>query len=428
MPVILDIRAPRDLKQGAAFIEGSILDRPQLPEIFRGCDCIVHIPAWHGIHEAHGGSLLGQAAPGTTLGVIWLGAAFLFGRGTGHVGLFRCLKWALAIRGTAQVAGVSYWAFGLADQIMTDIYQAQHHYQLAKATIIAGIALPQGSWVFADEEGRLYEIDTKAGARVSIDGALWQGEIRLIPEAARTASDREIIKSATLAADAVIQGTPCRTGKLVEFTEYGGDLLRCTLAWRTVVVAEIADAGGEEIVLSGDGLDTCSLAAAQRVGPFDLATGTRVRFAGRWLREIQMPLTSASLAMSGLDLPPSTTVALCDRSREIDYLLVPDDRYVAIADVKLTGRMNFDCGRFRYGSLFENTFLRGRLLPRHALVSPEDVFGTSARCRSVGKPPEQSHVGESPPDFTIARVPHGLYPRPRRHTCRKPPGSAALSH
>ena len=41
-------------KKGAVFIEGSILDRPKLPEIFRGCDCIVHIAAWHGIHEDRG--------------------------------------------------------------------------------------------------------------------------------------------------------------------------------------------------------------------------------------------------------------------------------------------------------------------------------------------------------------------------------------
>ena len=53
-PVILDVRAPRDLKKGAVFIEGSILDRPKLTEIFRGCDCIVHIAAWHGIHEDRG--------------------------------------------------------------------------------------------------------------------------------------------------------------------------------------------------------------------------------------------------------------------------------------------------------------------------------------------------------------------------------------
>ncbi len=50
-PVILDVRAPRDLKQGVVFIEGSILDRPQLTRVFRGCDCIVHIAAWHDIHE-----------------------------------------------------------------------------------------------------------------------------------------------------------------------------------------------------------------------------------------------------------------------------------------------------------------------------------------------------------------------------------------
>ena len=53
-PVILDVRAPRSLNEGAVFIEGSILDRSKLTEIFRGCDCIVHIAAWHGIHEDRG--------------------------------------------------------------------------------------------------------------------------------------------------------------------------------------------------------------------------------------------------------------------------------------------------------------------------------------------------------------------------------------
>ncbi len=171
----------------------------------------------------------------------------------------------------------------------------------------------------------------------------------------------------------------CAENRDLEFRIFGRRLLeRCVLA-DMATVGSIACAGGEEIVLSGDGLDACSLATAQRVGPFDLAAGTRVRFTGGWLRDIEMPFASAALAMSDLDLPPGSTVALCDRSEEIDYLLVPDDRYVAGAGVKLTGRINFDCGRFRYGSLFENTVLRGRLLPRHALVSREDVFGTSAR-------------------------------------------------
>jgi nucleoside-diphosphate-sugar epimerase len=51
-PVILDIRAPPD--RAATFIEGSILDRPALPGYLRGCDCIVHIAGWHGIHEERG--------------------------------------------------------------------------------------------------------------------------------------------------------------------------------------------------------------------------------------------------------------------------------------------------------------------------------------------------------------------------------------
>jgi len=55
-PVILDVRAPvdLDLQQGAVFIHGSILDRSRLKAFLQGCDCVVHIAAWHGIHEGRG--------------------------------------------------------------------------------------------------------------------------------------------------------------------------------------------------------------------------------------------------------------------------------------------------------------------------------------------------------------------------------------
>jgi UDP-glucose 4-epimerase len=52
-PVILDVRAPPDSKNGV-YIQGSILDRRKLRESFSGCDCNVHIAAWHGIHEVRG--------------------------------------------------------------------------------------------------------------------------------------------------------------------------------------------------------------------------------------------------------------------------------------------------------------------------------------------------------------------------------------
>ncbi len=53
-PVVLDIRAPLSLPREAVFIQGSVLDRPRLPQYLRGCDCIVHIAGWHGIHEDRG--------------------------------------------------------------------------------------------------------------------------------------------------------------------------------------------------------------------------------------------------------------------------------------------------------------------------------------------------------------------------------------
>lgn len=53
-PVVLDIRAPPDAQRGATYVQGSVLDRPKLKAFFGGCDCIVHIAGWHGIHEARG--------------------------------------------------------------------------------------------------------------------------------------------------------------------------------------------------------------------------------------------------------------------------------------------------------------------------------------------------------------------------------------
>lgn len=48
-PVILDVRNPST--EGVTFIEGSILDRALLESLLEEIDCVVHIAAWHGIHE-----------------------------------------------------------------------------------------------------------------------------------------------------------------------------------------------------------------------------------------------------------------------------------------------------------------------------------------------------------------------------------------
>jgi UDP-glucose 4-epimerase len=50
-PVVLDVREPTS---DTPFIRGSVLDRAHLPDWLRGIDAIVHIAAWHGIHESRG--------------------------------------------------------------------------------------------------------------------------------------------------------------------------------------------------------------------------------------------------------------------------------------------------------------------------------------------------------------------------------------
>jgi nucleoside-diphosphate-sugar epimerase len=50
-PVILDVRTPPNPDPGVSFVTGSILDRATLRSSMTGCDCVVHIAAWHGIHE-----------------------------------------------------------------------------------------------------------------------------------------------------------------------------------------------------------------------------------------------------------------------------------------------------------------------------------------------------------------------------------------
>jgi nucleoside-diphosphate-sugar epimerase len=48
----LDIRKPAD--HHGEFVQGSILNREKLPGWLQGVDVVVHIAAWHGIHEARG--------------------------------------------------------------------------------------------------------------------------------------------------------------------------------------------------------------------------------------------------------------------------------------------------------------------------------------------------------------------------------------
>lgn len=55
VPVVLDLAEPHaQLRDQVEFVQGSILDRDVLEKIFPTIDRIVHIAAWHGIHEFRG--------------------------------------------------------------------------------------------------------------------------------------------------------------------------------------------------------------------------------------------------------------------------------------------------------------------------------------------------------------------------------------
>lgn len=49
VPIRLDVRKPTD--DNGIYVAGSILDRDALANAMRDVDCVVHIAAWHGVHE-----------------------------------------------------------------------------------------------------------------------------------------------------------------------------------------------------------------------------------------------------------------------------------------------------------------------------------------------------------------------------------------
>ncbi len=49
VPVVIDMAAPKTA--GVEFFQGSILDTGLLEKAMKDIDCVIHIAAWHGIHE-----------------------------------------------------------------------------------------------------------------------------------------------------------------------------------------------------------------------------------------------------------------------------------------------------------------------------------------------------------------------------------------
>jgi hypothetical protein len=173
----------------------------------------------------------------------------------------------------------------------------------------------------------------------------------------------------------------CAVDQAVEFQPEGDKQVAiCTLA-ASAEVQNIPCAEGSQIEIIGMGLSSCSLAKARVFDGIEIPAGSVLHLIGipRRIERFLLPAIAMPMTAFGMKLPSNTEVWLCEKDRAVDQLIVPYDTFVEIGGVKLTGTLNFNCGVFRLGSLFEDsringeTWMKGRTVFRENLDLPPDA-------------------------------------------------------
>ena len=140
-----------------------------------------------------------------------------------------------------------------------------------------------------------------------------------------------------------------------------------------VDVDAVVCAERERILVINGGLSACTLAEPARFGPLALPAGTAVTYYDRYPSTFKLPPSGAPVNAFRLGLPAGTEGGFCYRQAALEHLSVDRTAYVVIGGMKLTGWIDFDCGSFRSGQLFEDTMMAGRRRQRGELVSREDL-------------------------------------------------------
>ena len=356
------------------------------------------------------------ALPVTTAIMVGLGIAWRRLRRRDPTRRLTGLKWGAIVVAPLWLAGLVLGGLWLVSEIEREIYGAQHYFTLDKAAEIDGIALPAGTQVTLDETRALQAAELPEGTTLTLRGAAWQGRVEFAMPANAPDGKHGQITAGTLAAPATIQGVPCQAGNQVAFL-WGGQLMECTLsrdadlnatidkpggvhppqlfrckAGDTIQLdglrtgelggcrlAEPADFGevtcvaGERILISSGYLADCTLAKAARFGPLILPPGTTVNYYDARPSRFRLPPAGPATDAFGLSLPAGTEASFCYRSEALERLEVEAAAYVTVEGIKLTGVVDFDCGPFRRGVLFEDTVIGGRRRQRGELVSREDL-------------------------------------------------------
>ena len=330
----------------------------------------------------------------------------------------RALNAGIVVLGLFWIVPLGLFAVLWVDGLIEEMLAARRHFTLTAERRIDGVVLPAGSEVMLDGYDRLESATLPAGAELTLDGVAWRGFIKFASSLDKDGAEPARISFGQPAADAAFDRISCRAGQTVAFWGSGG-LRSCTLAEDTPAQADFADAQGRHravrFVCAADrvlefqpGSDrqvaTCTLAASAEVQNIPCAAGLPIEIIGadlgicalavarvldgievpagsvlhligspRRLERFLLPMMAVPLAALGMELPSNTEVWLCEKDRSVDKVIVPYDSFVAIGGVKLTGTLNFDCGVFRLGSLFEDSRINGETWAKGRTVFRENL-------------------------------------------------------
>jgi hypothetical protein len=353
-------------------------------------------------------SILTLAVPVTSLALIGTGLGWFISRRKGRAGAARAFAWWTAAIAAFWLPGAGFGGWMISGMMAEDAERARLNYTVREATVIDGIDIPAGAMVSRGEDGALRSVSLPDGVTLAASGATWQHGVEF--------GARGWVTDASLAADATIQNIPCQHDQMVRFwskDELGGCTLSrdatvevtikeangtsrrqsfscragtaietqllghgemgvCTLA-TPAAIGGVTCAAGAELKLVNAMLYSCTLAQQTRFGPVELPPGSFVAYVGGRPEWFRLPPAGPSVDGFGLSLPVGTEAGFCYQSEALQRLSVDQTAFVTIAGVKLTGAIDFDCGQFHSGVLFEDAMIGGKQRQRGEVVSQADL-------------------------------------------------------
>jgi hypothetical protein len=359
------------------------------------------------------------ALPLTTIMLVILVVARL---GISRGSMRRALQWALNA-GIVTVAPL--WAIGASLQVWLwingvteEMRAASRYFTLMADRTIDGVDLPAGAEVTLDGYGRLESAALPSGIALALDGSTWRGFIKFGHGQETDLSAPTRISVGDPVTDSAFDGVLCRAGQPVAFWGSGG-VHSCTLAKDTPAQGDVADAergrltvrfvcgvdrmlefqpgvgkevasctlaapvevqhvpcaAGSEIEIVNARLISCTLSAVLNINGLAIPAGSVLHLVDspRRIERFALPAITPPLPAFGMELPAQSEVWLCREDWAVDQVIVPSNAYVVMGGVKLTGTLNFDCGAFRFGTLFADTRIRGETWTNGRTVFRDDL-------------------------------------------------------